>query len=70
MDNNKTPKYKIGEIVEANWAGGHVTTQVITGIKNTKHGFWYTWEDAKNDFGNGLHEKYLNKNIRLISKNL
>jgi len=61
MDNNKTPKYKIGEIVEANWAGGHVTTHVIMGIKNTEHGFWYTWKDENNGFGNGLHEKHLNR---------
>lgn len=58
-----TPKYKIGEIVKANWAGGHVTRHVIAGIENTKHGFWYTWTDAKNGFGNGLHEIHLNKAI-------
>ena len=61
MDNNKTPKYKIGETVEANWAGGHTTTHVITGIKETYHGFWYTWDDSIDDCGSGLHEKYLNK---------
>lgn len=56
-----TPKYNIGEIVEANWAGGHITTHIVTEIKNTVHGFWYTWTDAKNGSGNGLHERYLNK---------
>jgi hypothetical protein len=55
------PKFKIGETIEANWAGGHVTRHVITGIKNTNHGFWYTWEDSNNGSGSGLHEEYLNK---------
>lgn len=60
-NNNKTPKYKIGETVEANWAGGYVTKHVITGIQETRHGFWYSWKDDEFDFNNGLHEIYLSK---------
>lgn len=61
MNNNESPKFKIGETVYANWAGGHTTKQVITGIKKNHHGFWYCWDNNDNDFGNGLHEKHLNK---------
>ena len=66
MENSNIPKFKIGEMVEANWAGGHVTKQIISGIENKHHGFWYTWDedDKKNDFGNGLYERYLNKCYR------
>lgn len=60
-DNNIIPKYKIGETIEAIWAGGHTTTHVVARIRNTNHGFWYEWDDAYDDFGNGLHEKYLTK---------
>jgi|688.fasta_scaffold102098_7 hypothetical protein len=53
------PLYKIGETIEAIWSNGNITSHVILGIKNTKHGFWYTWMD---DGGTGgLHEEYLNK---------
>lgn len=62
MKSIKKPKYKIGEEIFANWAGGHTTKHIITGIKNTERGFWYTWENTDNsNFGNGLHEHYLSK---------
>lgn len=60
MDEKKLePKYKIGQSVFAHWAGGHTTKHVIKDIKNTYHGFWYSWEDATDNCGNGLHENYL-----------
>ncbi|OME55412.1 hypothetical protein BSK59_13110 [Paenibacillus odorifer] len=61
MKPNQKPKYKIGEMVFANWAGGHITKHTITGIEETKLGFWYIWEDAYDGFGSGLHEHHLNK---------
>lgn len=61
MNNQSLPKYALGDKVCAHWAGGRITEHVITGIKNTDHGYWYTWEDADSNTGNGLHEHYLSK---------
>lgn len=60
---DKTPKYKIGDTVEADWGGGHITKHVISGIKNTEYGFMYTWTDARDGLGSALHELYLTKCI-------
>lgn len=60
IQKNAKPKFKIGETIEANWAGGAVTKHVITDIKKSSRGFWYSWID-EDGFKNGLYEKSLNK---------
>ncbi|OPH61758.1 hypothetical protein BC351_00510 [Paenibacillus ferrarius] len=60
MDDITSPKYSVGDTVSANWAGGHTTMHVITSIKRTERGFWYTWKDDGRNCGNGLHEHHLN----------
>lgn len=62
-----SPKHKVGETIEANWAGGHVTRHVITAIKNTEHGFWYSWIDDEGH-ESGLHEIHLNKTYKQIKQ--
>lgn len=55
-----TPKYKIGDKIEAHWAGGSTTIHVITGVEKALHGFWYTWENSDGS-GNGLYEIFISK---------
>lgn len=59
--NEQKPKYKIGEKVLATWAGGHTTKHIISEIEKTELGFWYSWKDACDGFGSGLHEHHLSK---------
>ena len=58
--NNKTPKYKIGDIVQATWSSGNTTIHTIISIEEALHGFWCNWIE-KDGNTSGLYEHHLSK---------
>lgn len=56
---NKDTKFKVGDRIEATWAGGHTSKHIITGIDvNAPRGIWYQFldEDGRKT---GLYEEFL-----------